>query len=177
MTSVCCRRSASVGRAGSAVPARPASPVAACFPGADPAVPQCRPARSDVSISTRWARWRQAFVRSRDTSGHQPEPRSAVHGIHCQPASFATVPTPPTHLVVQHSPGAIHDYRSHHNDVPIMLYVSAGRTTSCWKHQDELGWQVYDERGHADGAPGSVESAGKGTAGVVDLNGRFILFQ
>src|SRR5688500_3688590 len=39
-------------------------------------------ARSDVSISTRWGRWRQTFVRSRDTSCHQPAPRSDVHGIH-----------------------------------------------------------------------------------------------
>jgi hypothetical protein len=57
------------------------------------------------------------------------------------------------------------------------LSAPDGKTLIAWKHQDELGWQAYDEKGHADGAPGSVKSAGKGTAGIVDRNGRFILFQ
>ena len=52
-----------------------------------------------------------------------------------------------------------------------------GKSLVAWKHLDELGWQVYDERGRPESAQGSVKSAGKGTAGIVDRNGNFILFQ
>jgi hypothetical protein len=47
----------------------------------------------------------------------------------------------------------------------------------AWKNQDELGWQLYDKDGRSESAPGSVKSVGKGTAGVVEKNGHFILFQ
>jgi hypothetical protein len=57
------------------------------------------------------------------------------------------------------------------------LAAQDGKSLVAWKNLDELGWQVYDERGRPESAPGSVKSAGKGTAGVVDRNGNFILFQ
>ena len=58
-----------------------------------------------------------------------------------------------------------------------VLGAPDGRSLVGWKDQGNLGWQVYDERGRPEGARGSVKSAGKGTAGVVDRNGRFILLQ
>jgi hypothetical protein len=59
----------------------------------------------------------------------------------------------------------------------VALSAPDGATLIAWKHQDELGWQIYDPEGHPQGAPGSVESAGKGAAAAVDETGRFILFQ
>jgi len=57
------------------------------------------------------------------------------------------------------------------------LAAADGKSLVAWKNLDVLGWQIYDEHGRPESAPGSVKSAGKGTAGVVDRNGRFILFQ
>ena len=57
------------------------------------------------------------------------------------------------------------------------LAAPDGKSLVAWKHLDELGWQVYDEQGRPESSPGSVKSAGKGTAGVVDKTRRFILFQ
>jgi hypothetical protein len=52
-----------------------------------------------------------------------------------------------------------------------------GRTLVAWKKDDQLGWQLYDERGRPAGAPGSTRSAGKGAASVVGKNGELIVFQ
>jgi hypothetical protein len=57
------------------------------------------------------------------------------------------------------------------------LAAPDGKSLVAWKNVDVLGWQIYDDHGRPESAPGSVKSAGKGTAGVVDRNGRFILFQ
>src|SRR5216684_1674904 len=57
------------------------------------------------------------------------------------------------------------------------LAAPDGKSLVAWKNLGVLGWQIYDEQGRPESAPGSVKSAGKGTAGVVDRNGRFILFQ
>jgi hypothetical protein len=59
----------------------------------------------------------------------------------------------------------------------VALSASDGTTLIAWRHQEELGWQIYDLEGRPQGAPGSIKSAGKGAAGIVDENGRFILFR
>jgi hypothetical protein len=59
----------------------------------------------------------------------------------------------------------------------VALGAADGESLVAWKHDDELGWQLYDREGQPEGAPGSAQSPGKGAAGVVDHNGRFILFQ
>ena len=59
----------------------------------------------------------------------------------------------------------------------VALSAPNGESLVAWKHEDELGWQLYDTKGRPEGVPGSVKSPGKGAAGVVDKNGRFILFQ
>ena len=59
----------------------------------------------------------------------------------------------------------------------VALGASDGSTLIAWKHENELGWQFYDQNGQAMGTPGSVKSDGKGAAGVVDQNGEFILFR
>jgi len=57
------------------------------------------------------------------------------------------------------------------------LAAPDGKSLVAWKNADVLGWQIYDEQGRPESGPGSVKSAGKGTAGAVDKGGRFILFQ
>ena len=59
----------------------------------------------------------------------------------------------------------------------VALSASDGTTLIAWRHQDELGWQIYDLEGRPQGALGSTKSAGKGAAGIVDEKGRFILFR
>jgi hypothetical protein len=59
----------------------------------------------------------------------------------------------------------------------VALSASDGTTLIAWRHQQELGWQVYDNEGRPQGAPSSIKSAGKGAAGIVDEKGRFILFR
>jgi hypothetical protein len=53
----------------------------------------------------------------------------------------------------------------------------AGNTLVAWKKEGRLGWQVYDKRGRPSGRIGSVASAGNGAAGIVNPDGRFILFR
>jgi hypothetical protein len=52
-----------------------------------------------------------------------------------------------------------------------------GSTLVAWKKDDRLGWQLYDAKGQPSGSPGSTDSPGNGIAGVVDKNGRFLLFR
>lgn len=59
----------------------------------------------------------------------------------------------------------------------VALSAPDGASLIAWKHQEELGWQLYDRQGRPLDAPGSIQSAGKGAAAVVDPSGRFILFQ
>ena len=59
----------------------------------------------------------------------------------------------------------------------VALGVPDGTALIAWKRQDELRWQLYDRNGQAEGPVGSVSSKGKGAAGVVCRNGRFILFR
>lgn len=67
-----------------------------------------------------------------------------------------------------------------HSSMPsavVALSGPNGESLVAWKHEDELGWQLYDAEGRPEGVPGYAKSPGKGAAGVVDKNGRFILFQ
>lgn len=59
----------------------------------------------------------------------------------------------------------------------VALGAPDGTSLIAWKRDNELGWQLYDASGCPDGPPGSVGSKGKGAAGVVDKQGRFILFR
>jgi hypothetical protein len=59
----------------------------------------------------------------------------------------------------------------------VALSAPDGCTLVAWKRDERLGWQMYDPDGHPSGAPGSAESPGQGAAGVVDQDGRFLLFR
>jgi len=59
----------------------------------------------------------------------------------------------------------------------VALSDSDGRTLIAWKRNGELSWQVYNADGVPQGPAESIQSAGKGAAGVTDLHGRFILFK
>jgi hypothetical protein len=59
----------------------------------------------------------------------------------------------------------------------VALGAADGVSLIAWRRQDEVGWQLYAVEGAPLGAPGSMKSAGKGAAAVVDRKGRFILFQ
>ena len=47
----------------------------------------------------------------------------------------------------------------------------------AWKDKGQLIWQLYGHDGRPEGDPGSSPSSGKGTAGLVDHDGRFVLFR
>jgi hypothetical protein len=47
----------------------------------------------------------------------------------------------------------------------------------AWRNNDQIGWQAYGPDGQALGQPGIAQSAGKGVAGVVGKEGRFISFR
>lgn len=57
------------------------------------------------------------------------------------------------------------------------LHGSDGATLITWKKDNQLGWQLYDQRGRPSGRPGSASSTGSGAAGVVAKNGDFILLR
>jgi len=57
------------------------------------------------------------------------------------------------------------------------LQAADGVSLVAWRHEDEVGWQLYSEDGKPPGAPGSIQSPGKGVAAVVDREGRFLLLQ
>jgi hypothetical protein len=59
----------------------------------------------------------------------------------------------------------------------IALSAADASTLVAWKKDDQIGWQLYGAGGQPLGRPGSVKSSGSGVAGVVDKNGRFILFR
>jgi hypothetical protein len=60
-----------------------------------------------------------------------------------------------------------------------MLALSApdDHTLVAWTRENRLGWQDYDAKGRPAGDAGSSPSSGNGVAGVVDKDGRFILFR
>src|SRR5262249_39859381 len=67
--------------------------------------------------------------------------------------------------------------RSGHRTGILGLSGSDGSTLVAWKKDDKLGWQLYDAKGQPSGSPGSARSAGNGIAGVVNKDGKFILFR
>ena len=52
-----------------------------------------------------------------------------------------------------------------------------GSTLIAWKRDGKLSWQLYNKECVEQGGVESVASAGKGSAGVTDEHGMFILFQ
>ena len=60
-----------------------------------------------------------------------------------------------------------------------MLTLSApdGSTLVAWKNNDQIGWQLYDRRRSCFRATRFREESGAGVAGVVDKEGRFVLFR
>jgi hypothetical protein len=59
----------------------------------------------------------------------------------------------------------------------LALGTTDGKTLVAWKKDQQLGWQLYDDRGRATGLPGTANSPGSGVAGVIDKNGDLILFR
>jgi hypothetical protein len=59
----------------------------------------------------------------------------------------------------------------------LALSAPGGKTLVAWRNNDQIGWQVYGADGQALGQPGTAQSAGKGVAGVVGKDGRFVLFR
>jgi hypothetical protein len=59
----------------------------------------------------------------------------------------------------------------------LALSAPGGKTLVAWRYNDQIGWQFYEADGQALGQPGTAQSAGKGVAGVVGKDGRFILFR
>jgi hypothetical protein len=58
----------------------------------------------------------------------------------------------------------------------LALTATDGVTLVAWKHDNVLGWQLYDVKGQPQGEPGSVNSPGGGAAGVALSDGRFLVF-
>ncbi len=58
----------------------------------------------------------------------------------------------------------------------LTLTTADGGALVAWKKDNQLGWQLYDNRGRPSGTPGSTASAGNGAAGVVAKNGDVVLF-
>jgi hypothetical protein len=60
-----------------------------------------------------------------------------------------------------------------------VLVLAAPDDSACvaWVKDGQLGWQVYDEKGQPLGRPGSAKTNGNGIAGVVNKDGRFVLFR
>jgi hypothetical protein len=59
----------------------------------------------------------------------------------------------------------------------LALSTRDGTTLVAWKKDDQIGWQLYGVEGQPLGQPGIGPSSGNGVAGVVDKDGRFILFR
>jgi hypothetical protein len=59
----------------------------------------------------------------------------------------------------------------------LALNAPDGITLIAWKKDNQLGWQLYDATGRPTGRSGSTMNPGKGAAGVVDMDGHFILFR
>jgi hypothetical protein len=59
----------------------------------------------------------------------------------------------------------------------IALSAPDGKTLVAWNNNDQVGWQLYGAGGQPLGQPGSARGAGKGVAGVVGKDGRFVLFR
>jgi hypothetical protein len=67
--------------------------------------------------------------------------------------------------------------RAWHRTGVLVLGGSDSSACVAWAKNGQLGWQVYDEKGQPSGRPGSAKTNGNGVAGVVDKDGRFVLFR
>jgi hypothetical protein len=59
----------------------------------------------------------------------------------------------------------------------LTIATGEGNALVAWKKDNQLGWQLYDDRGRPSGAPGSAQSASNGVAGVLATNGELVLFR
>jgi hypothetical protein len=50
-------------------------------------------------------------------------------------------------------------------------------TLVAWKKDNRLGWQLYNALGQPAEDAGSAPSEGNGIAGVINRDGRFVLFR
>jgi hypothetical protein len=67
--------------------------------------------------------------------------------------------------------------RAWHRTGLLVLAAPQGSACVAWARDGQLGWQVYDENGQPSGSPGSAKTKGNGVAGVVNKDGRFVLFR
>ncbi|HEX5445268.1 MAG TPA: hypothetical protein VFW87_15675 [Pirellulales bacterium] len=58
----------------------------------------------------------------------------------------------------------------------LALSDSAGNALVTWTNDGQLGWQLYDPRGRPSG-PAAIETSGKGVAGVVTSDDRFVVLR
>jgi len=59
----------------------------------------------------------------------------------------------------------------------LVLAAPDGSACVAWAKDGKLGWQVFDEKGQPSGSTGSAKTTGNGVAGVVNKDGRFVLFR
>ena len=59
----------------------------------------------------------------------------------------------------------------------IPIVTPDGQMLVAWKKENQLGWQLYDDRGRPSGVHGSAKSTGTGVAGVVSKDGGLVLFK
>jgi hypothetical protein len=64
-----------------------------------------------------------------------------------------------------------------HRTGVLALSAPDGSTLIAWSKEQQLGWQLYDSKGRPSGSVGSAKNSGNGVAGVVDREGKFILFR
>ncbi len=67
--------------------------------------------------------------------------------------------------------------RAWHRTAVLVLAAPDGSACVAWVKGGQLGWQVYDEKGQPSGGPGSAKTNGNGVAGVVNKDGRFVMFR
>jgi len=67
--------------------------------------------------------------------------------------------------------------RAWHRTGVLVLAAPDGGACVAWAKDGQLGWQVYDKNGQPSGSPGSAKTNGNGVAGVVNKDGRFVLFR
>jgi hypothetical protein len=66
--------------------------------------------------------------------------------------------------------------RAGHRTGVLVLAGPQGSACVAWAKNGQLGWQVYDDKGQPSSSPGSAKTRGNGVAGVVNKDGRFVLF-
>ena len=59
---------------------------------------------------------------------------------------------------------------------PLALTNASGMTLIGWRQEGQLQWQVYDAQNNPVGARGSAAGVSLAAAGVVDKEGRFVVF-